>query len=228
MPSQKLLSPVANFHLLREAPLQFLGKISMLMAGLVIFSLAMVLSLKCNLGASSWAVFHDGISQQTPLTLGQATIGVGVAMVFVSWAFGIKPGFGTVANMLLVGLWTDVILWSNLVPEAQSYPARIAMLLAAVVTLGFASALYIKPGFGAGPRDSFMLAITRLTNLRVSVVRWSIEATVIVIGIALGGDFGIGTIIFSMLIGASVGFFFNLFNIQTRRTVPAPVRASGD
>jgi uncharacterized membrane protein YczE len=219
---------VANFHLLRTDPLQFLRKISMLMAGLVIFSLAMVLSLKCNLGASSWAVFHDGISRQTPLTLGQATILVGVVMVFISWAFGIKPGFGTVANMLLVGLWTDVILWSNLIPEAQSYPARIAMLLAAVVTLGFASALYIKPGFGAGPRDSFMLAITRLTNLRVSVVRWSIEATVILIGIALGGDFGVGTIVFSMLIGASVGFFFSLFNIQTRRPVQTPVSAGGD
>ncbi len=219
---------MANFHLLREDPLQFLQKFMMLMAGLVIFSLAMVLSLKCNLGASSWAVFHDGISKQTPLTFGQATILIGVAMVFISWAFRIKPGFGTVANMLLVGLWTDVILWLDVIPEAESYPARIAMLLVAVLTLGFASALYIKPGFGAGPRDSFMLAMTRLTNLRVSVVRWTMEITVIVIGIAMGGDFGVGTIIFSMLIGPAVGIFFGLFNIQTRRTLPTPVRASGD
>lgn len=219
---------MTNFYLLRDDPLLFLQKLAMLMAGLMIFSLAMVLSLKCNLGASSWAVFHDGIAKQTPLTLGQATIAVGVAMVFISWGFGIKPGFGTVANMLLVGVWTDVLLWSDLIPEAQSYPARVAMLLAAVVTLGFASALYIKPGFGAGPRDSFMLALTRLTNLRVSVVRWSIEATVIILGVIMGGDFGAGTIIFSVLIGSSVGYFFGLFNIQTRRVNPTPARAAGD
>lgn len=226
--SRRLLLSGANFDLLRTNPKRFAGNFAMLMAGLMIFALAMVLSLQCNLGASSWAVFHDGIAIQTPLTFGQGTILVGIIMVFVSWAFGVRPGPGTFANMLLVGIWIDVILWSNVVPEAQSYPARVAMLLLAIVLLGFASALYIKPGFGAGPRDSFMLAIARLTNIRVSIVRWSIEVAVVTLGILMGGDFGVGTIIFAMLIGPVVGFFFGVFKIQTRRVKPAPVTASGD
>ena len=222
------LLSATNLNLIREDPARFAQKIAMLMAGLMLFALAMVLSLQCNLGASSWAVFHDGLAIQTPLTFGQGTIVVGVVMVFVSWAFGVKPGLGTFANMATVGIWIDVILWSDLVPEAQSYPARVVMLLAAVALLGFASALYIKPGFGAGPRDSFMLALTRLTNIRVSIVRWSIEVAVVGIGILMGGDFGIGTLIFAVLIGPVVGFFFGVFRIQTRRPRPAPVTVTGD
>lgn len=206
----------------------FLQRFLMLLTGLMLFAVAMALSLQCNLGASSWAVFHDGIAKQTPLSFGEGSILVGVIMVFVSWAFGIRPGLGTLTNMLLVGIFIDIILGSNVIPEAQDYPTRVLMLLASVTLLGFASALYIKPGLGAGPRDSFMLAMTRLTNMRVSVVRWSIEVTVVIVGIFLGGDFGVGTIIFSMLVGPSVGFFFGLFKIQTRRPAPVPARASGD
>lgn len=212
----------SNLDLLREDPLKFSKAFAMLMVGLMFFALAMALSLKCNLGASSWAVFHDGIAIQTPLSFGQGTILVGIIMIFVSWAFGVRPGLGTFMNMAMVGVWIDVILWADIIPEAQNYVVRVLMLLAAIILLGFGSALYIKPGFGAGPRDSFMLALVRLTNIRVSVIRWAIEVTVVILGILMGGDFGVGTIIFAILIGPVVEFWFNVFNIRTRRPQPAP------
>lgn len=206
----------------------FARRICMMMVGLMLFALAMAFSLKCNLGASSWAVFHDGIAKQTPLSFGQGTILVGIVMIFVSMALGVRPGLGTFANMATVGIWIDLILRYDLVPEAESYPARVAMLLTGIVLLAFGSAMYIKPGYGAGPRDSFMLAITRLTNVRISIVRWSIEVGVVGFGILMGGDFGVGTIIFAVLIGPVIEFFFNLFKIPTRRPQPAPVTVSGD
>jgi uncharacterized membrane protein YczE len=161
-------------------------------------------------------VFHDGISRQTPLSIGMATQLVGFIMLGVSWLAGIRPGFGTVANMVMVGLFLDLILWSGLVPEADAYALRIVMLLAGIVVLGLASAMYIKAGFGAGPRDSFMLALHRRTNLRVGKVRWMMEAGAVVAGIILGGAFGIGTIIFAFLVGFSVDYFFNLLGVRTQ------------
>jgi uncharacterized membrane protein YczE len=194
----------------------FAARLLMLFGGLFIFSLAMALSLQCNLGAASWTVFHDGISRQTPLSIGMATQLVGFIMLGVSWLAGIRPGFGTVANMVMVGLFLDLILWSGLVPEADAYALRIVMLLAGIVVLGLASAMYIKAGFGAGPRDSFMLALHRRTNLRVGKVRWMMEAGAVVAGIILGGAFGIGTIIFAFLVGFSVDYFFNLLGVRTQ------------
>lgn len=194
----------------------------MLFGGLFIFSLAMALSLQCNLGAASWTVFHDGISRQTPLSIGMATQLVGLLMLGISWLAGIRPGFGTVANMVMVGVFLDLILWSELIPEADAYALRVAMLLAGIVVLGLASALYIKAGFGAGPRDSFMLALHRRTGLRVGKVRWMMEAGAVIAGIILGGAFGVGTIIFACLVGFSVDYFFNLLGIRTTLK-PQPV-----
>lgn len=202
----------------REHPasVRFGARLLMLFSGLFIFSLAMALSLKCNLGAASWTVLHDGISRQTPLSIGMATQLVGLLMLGVSWLAGIRPGFGTVANMVLVGLFLDVILWTGLIPEADAYALRVLMLLAGIVILGLASALYIKAGFGAGPRDSFMLALHQRTGLRVGKVRWLMEVGAVVAGVTLGGAFGVGTIVFACLVGFSVDYFFNLLGVRTQ------------
>lgn len=189
-------------------------RLLMLLAGLFIFAVSMALSLQCNLGASSWTVLHDGISRQTPLSIGIVTQIVGLAMLVISWVGGIRPGFGTLANMILIGSFLDLILWSGVIPEAESYPARFAMLLASVIVIGLGSALYIKAGFGAGPRDSFMLVVHRRTGIRLGIARWLIEVTAVALGILLGGDFGIGTIIFSMLVGFSVDWFFRLLGVR--------------
>jgi uncharacterized membrane protein YczE len=186
------------------------------MLALALFALAMVLSLQSDLGANSWTVFHHGIALQTPLTIGMAGIVVGLVILLTSWALGIKPGLGTLANMLFVGLWMDVYLEFELIPQASRLPFQLAMLCGSAVLLGFATALYIKTNFGAGPRDAFMLALTRRTNVRVGVIRWAMEIAVVTIGIILGGSFGVGTLIFAVLIGPSVDFFFGLFGIRTR------------
>jgi uncharacterized membrane protein YczE len=195
----------------------------MLVGGLFLFALATALSLRCNLGAGSWTVLHDGISRQTPLSIGVVTQLVGLLMIVVSWRAGIRPGFGTLANMLLIGLFLDLILWSGLLPQADAYPLRVLMLLGGIVLLGLASALYIKAGFGAGPRDSFMLALHRRTNLRVGKVRWGMEVCATALGILLGGAFGVGTIVFAMLIGFSVDFFFTRLGVRAGApSTPAP------
>jgi len=187
-----------------------------LVVGLFFFAVSVVLGLQSNLGASSWTVLHDGLSQHTPLTIGQATELTGLLMLVISWLAGIRPGIGTVLNMILVGVFTDMILGSGLIDKAGPYPLRIAMLVGAIVVIGIASGMYISSGLGAGPRDSFMLALTEITGLSVHINRWMIEFVVVVIGIILGGSFGVGTIIMALLNGPAVGVGFRLFGLPTR------------
>jgi uncharacterized membrane protein YczE len=201
-----------------------LKRLSVLIVGLFLFALSIVLGLQSNLGASSWTVLHDGLSRHTPLTIGQATELTGLLMLLVSWAVGITPGIGTVLNMILVGLFTDMILGTGLIDKAGPYPLRIAMVIGAIVVIGIASGMYISSGLGAGPRDSFMLALTEITSLPVHINRWMIEFVVIVIGIFLGGSFGIGTIIMVLLNGPAVGVGFRLFGLPTRSANARPLR----
>lgn len=190
-------------------------RLLLLYGGLLLFAIGQVLALQCGLGANSWTVLHDGISQHTPLSIGMATQAMGIVMLIVALLAGVRPGLGTISNMLGVGFYIDALLWLDLIPEQDGWVGGLALLLAAIVVMGVGSALYIKAGFGAGPRDSFMLVVHRRTGLAISRVRWLMEVSVVVIGIGLGGAFGPGTIVFAMLVGPSVGFFFARFRVNT-------------
>ncbi len=198
----------------REDALLWLRQFLMLVVGLFFFSLALMLSIYANVGANSWMVFHDGIAIQTPVTIGQASQLVGLVMILVSWLVGIKPGMGTVLNMLLVGWFMDLIVWSGMLDYATTLPVQLGMLSLSILILGVSTGMYIKAGFGAGPRDSFNLAMIELTNMSITVSRWLIEASVVVLGILMGGQFGFGTIIYAILIGPAVGLGFRVFGLK--------------
>jgi uncharacterized membrane protein YczE len=154
----------------------WLQQFLMLVVGLFFFALALMMSIYANIGANSWMVFHDGIAIQTPLTIGQASQAVGLVMILVSWLVGIRPGMGTVLNMLLVGWFMDLIVWSGILSYATTLPVQLTMLGASSLIRGLSSGMYIKAGFGAGPRDSFNLAMIELTNLSITVSRWAIAS----------------------------------------------------
>jgi uncharacterized membrane protein YczE len=193
-----------------------LVRATMLVGGLFLFALALVLGLRSGLGAYSWMVFHDGISRHTPLTVGQASIVVSLVTVGAGWALGVSPGFGTVANLVLIGIFTDFLLWSGMIPQARDTFEGVIEVAASVVLLGIASGMYIAADFGAGPRDSLMLALARRTRWSIGWIRWSMESAVTVIGILLGGSFGIGTIMVALTVGPAVRLGFALFGLDGR------------
>jgi uncharacterized membrane protein YczE len=96
---------------MREAP-RLRGSLPVrvvaLFAGLVVFAVAIVAMLESRLGLPPWDVLHQGLSIHAPLTLGQATIVVGAAVLLLAWWLGQPPGFGTVANVIVIGTCVDL------------------------------------------------------------------------------------------------------------------------
>lgn len=193
-----------------------LSGLLMLVAGLFLFALGIVLTLHSGLGLGPWDVLHQGLSKHLRLTFGQTSILVGAILLVVGLLLGERPGVGTVLNMVLIGVFIDLIVWSGVVPDAggRNVVLRLLMDVVGVATVGVGSALYIKAGLGAGPRDSLMLALNRLTGLRVGWVRTGIELVALTIGYLLGGTVGIGTAVFALGIGVAVDVAFRLFNVR--------------
>jgi uncharacterized membrane protein YczE len=197
-----------------------------LFAGLVAIALAIVLLLESGLGLAPWDVFHLGVAAHTPLTIGWVSVIVGLVIVFVAWAAGAPPGFGTVANAIVIGVTIEALLAVDAV-EALSESAsstRVGLLVAGVVLFGVGSAFYIGAGLGAGPRDSLMLALSRRTGRRIGIVRGSMELTVLLVGLALGGTVGIGTVAVALLLGPAVeGAFWALTRLGWAERTPSRV-----
>ena len=80
-----------------------------LFGGLVLFGFAIVFMLESRLGLPPWDVLHFGIAAHTPLSLGVSGIVVGLIIVAVTWLEGTQPGFGTIANVIVIGVTIDVL-----------------------------------------------------------------------------------------------------------------------
>ena len=202
--------------------LHFASRLVLLAGGLFLFAAGIVLTLRANVGVGPWDVLHQGLTRVLPISFGQANILVGVLIVVTSWRLGIPPRLGTLANMLLIGAFADLILTHGLIPDLSALPlaARLPLDALGVLMVGFGCGLYIRAGLGAGPRDGLMLALTHRLGFRVAVVRAGIELTVIATGLLLGGTVGVGTLIFALGIGPAIEASFRVLG------VPVPKRAA--
>ncbi len=195
------------------------GRFLILNIGLFLYALGSIGVVQAGLGYVSWDVFHRGISLHTPITFGQAGQLTGLVIIGLGLVLGIKPGVGTVMNMLMIGFWDDQILKWGWLPDGSAHGWWAALLLlgGGVLTIGLGSGLYIKAGMGAGPRDGFMLGLSARTGWRVAICRTVIEICVCIVGFLLGGPLGIGTLLVALTIGPAVEFGFWCFRVQDPR-----------
>lgn len=173
-----------------------------LLVGLIGYGFSMAVMVRSGLGLDPWDVFHQGLANRTGMTIGIATAVVGVAVLLAWIPLRNRPGIGTVANVVVIAITVDAAL--AFLPEATGLPARIAMMVGAVLLNAVSTVLYIGAGLGPGPRDGLMTGLVARTGLSVRLVRTSIEATVLAVGWLLGGTVGIGTVVYAFGIGPLV------------------------
>lgn len=179
-------------------------RLARLVTGLWLFGTGDALIVQAALGNAPWTVLAQGVSLHTPLTIGAATLAIGV-VVLLGWIpLRERPGLGTVLNVLVIGLAIDVM--RVVVPEPAALLPRVLMLLAGTVLVGQGSGLYLTAALGPGPRDGLMTGIHRRTGVPIAVVRGGIELAALTTGWLLGGTVGLGTVAFALLIGPSVQF----------------------
>ncbi len=195
--------------------------------GFALFGLSIAAMIRSNLGTSPWAVLEVAFSGLTGIRPGRISILVGLVVLIGALLLREKIGWGTIGNILFIGLWEDMFL--GLIPSIDdNLLLQLAMLLAAIFMMGIASAIYIGVDAGAGPRDSLMLAVHRTTSLSLRLGRAIIELIVVAVGWLLGGPLGIGTLIFALLIGPAVQWAFKLFKVQTHKPETEIVEAATD
>jgi len=183
--------------------------------GFGLFGLAIAILIQANFGTSPWAVFEVALLNYFPITAGQASILVGFGVLVFALLLRQPIGWGTVANIVFIGLWEDLFL--SVLPAAHdNWLIQLPYLLLGVAAMGAATAIYIGVNAGAGPRDSLMLAISRTTGISVRLARTAIEVSVVAAGWLLGGPAGLGTLIFALTIGPSVQAAFRLFKVDPR------------
>jgi uncharacterized membrane protein YczE len=186
-------------------------RLVVLVFGLFVYGLGVALTVQASLGIAPWDVFAQGISIQTGLSFGVSTVVVS-ALVLLAWIpLSVKPGIGTIANAILIGLFAD--FWLLVLPDLQVYWQRLIMFLIGVVIVAIATGLYISSQLGSGPRDGLMQGTANALDKPFWLVRTAYEGTVLTLGALMGGQVREGTLIFAFSIGYLVQLSLKFFKI---------------
>ena len=192
----------------------FLLRFLNMLIGLMLYALGIIISIKANVGYAPWEVFHVGLANTIGLSIGVTTIIAGIVIVIIVTAMKETLGFGTIASMVLTGVFIDIILLLDLIPLAKNMAYGIAMLIMGLFIISIGSYFYIKSAFGVGPRDNLMVVLARKIKIPVGICRFIIELSVTFIGWLLGGMAGIGTVISVIAIGFCVQITFKVLKFD--------------
>ena len=193
---------------------KLLIRLARLGLGLTLYALGIVLTMRANIGYAPWEVFHAGLGRAIGMKIGNVSILVGLIIVVVVFLLGEKLGLGTLLNMVVVGLIMDLLLGWDIVPLMSGRWSGSLLLVTGLFTISLASYFYIGSGFGAGPRDSLMVALRRRTGLPVGVCRGGIELVAVIVGWLLGGMVGFGTVVSALGIGFCIQVTFRVLRFD--------------
>ena len=186
-------------------------RIAQLLAGLFLYGIAIAMMVEAGIGVAPWDVLSQGISKISGIEFGWVTNIIG-ALVLLLWIpIKQKPGVGTLLNVLLIG--PSAQLGLSVIPAQHDLAGQILLFSGGLVLLAVATGLYIGARFGPGPRDGLMTGIHRRWGWRIWMVRTSIEVVVLGVGWMLGGNVGVGTLAFALLIGPMVNVTLPLLRV---------------
>ena len=186
------------------------------MIGYFLYALGIVMTINAQQGLDPWGVFHQGLSSQLNITFGAVVQIIGAVIVLLDFILGEKIGWGTIGNVIFIGMFIDLILKNNLVPVFENTYLSYLMIFIGMFSISLAAYFYISAQLGAGARDGLMIALTKRTNKPVGLVRGLIEITALIIGYFLGGPVGWGTLIMSLMIGFFFQITFRMFNFDVK------------
>lgn len=205
------------------------GRLARLFVGLIGFGASLAFMVRAGLGLGPWDVLHQGLARQTGLSIGWIVIVVSVLVLVLWLPLRQRPGFGTLANALMVGLSLDLTL--AVLPTPGPLGLRVAWLAVGIVANGAATGLYIGAALGPGPRDGLMTGLAQ-RGFSIRSARTAIELSALVIGWGLGGALGVGTVAYALAIGPLVHYFIPKFAVALPDRTPlarveeSPIRAN--
>lgn len=196
--------------------MKFAAKLFQTVAGLTICGIGVFFTLQASLGVSPWDVLHVGLAHHTDLRVGTAIIITSVAVLILGLLLGVKPGVGTLCDILVVGTTVNILLGTGFLAHADqsSIALRVGLFVAGTFITGLGIAIYVGAHLGAGPRDGLMVALHRRWNWPIWRARLAIELVGLSGGLILAGPIGIGTLLWGLLIGPSAAFWFRTLGLK--------------
>ncbi len=191
-------------------------RITILLGSFIIISFGIILMLNAGIGMNAWSTFALGVSKTFNISFGQANQLVGLAILLLMGVFKIYPGLGTILDLTLIGFMVHIIEQLHVVSTPNELSMQLLMCFVGLIMFCYGLLIYYRCGLGIGPRESIVLALVKKTDKGFSTIKTTIESSVFIFGVMLGGDFGIGTILITIFTGRIMETIFKAHNFDVK------------
>ena len=183
----------------------WLGKIVVIIVGSVIAAYGITLALYAGFGGATLAVLWQGISKTTHISIGMASFLVALGMIlFVLIYDRSQIHIGTIIYQVVYSGCVD--LFANCHRYSSHMWINFMIMLVGVVLFAVGTGLYASASLGRGSYEAVTFALAEKNKWQVKIVRMILDAIVVVIGVLLGGRFGICTIVTVLISGPIIQF----------------------
>lgn len=175
------------------------------------------LLIRAELGVAPFDVLNTGVSQTTGWSLGLAFIIDSVVFFGTGALLGAKLGPACVGGTLVIGILVNLSL--SILPEFEALVPRVGLMVAGILIIAVAICLVVSTEFGPGPTETVMLGLIH-RGLGIVPARWIADGVPLVVGAALGGQIGVGTVMFLVAMGPLVKFGLRRIGYEASRSRP--------
>lgn len=187
---------------------QWMKKIAIIVIGSVIAAYGITLAMYAGFGGATLAVLWQGISKTTHITIGMASFIVAMGMIlFVAIYDRTQIHIGTIIYQIVYSFCVD--LFADCHIYSRYLWINFFIMLTGVILFAFGTGLYASVSLGRGSYEAVTFALAEKNNWQVKFVRMLLDILMVVVGVFLGGKFGICTIVTVVISGPVIQFVNN-------------------
>lgn len=184
----------------------------MVVIAVIIMGFCLSFLNKTNFGTDPCTLFNLGLSNKLRLSLGntQALLNCLLFLLIIMFDRS-QIGWGTLANMFLVGYSFDFFTWLNglWIPDEiyASMAVRIGITIPMLFIFVMAAAVYMAVQLGTAPYDAIAFIVSKkLPKVPFKAIRMTWDISITILGGLLGSSIGVVTIVMAFALGPVISW----------------------
>lgn len=185
----------------------------LLLFGCIVLGVGIGILLVADFGSDGFSTLVNGGAISAGVPFWVSNLVVSGAFVGVGWIRGVRPGIGTIVQMVIVGVTVSLTL--DVLSTPAALPGRIGLLVIALPIMAVGIAAYLGANLGAGPMEAASLAFDPPIPFK-----WAFSALQLItatVGWLLGGTLGFATVVVILALGPMVTLASRLLGLDVHQ-----------
>lgn len=193
--------------------MKFKTRLIFFLIGLTILGFGIAMLVTSDFGVGPWDLVYIGLSNKIGVSIGICmNIAAIIHIILASLISKKVPQFLSLVTSFVIGMFVDFWMLFFRYVIVDTVYLKLLLFFTSLIIMSLGACIYLKAKFPVSPLDYLMLTIFDRFKISLSTSKILCELSGFIIGLALGGPFGIGTIIILFSIGPLIQFFENPVN----------------